>query len=154
MGGFGGQILSGPAGGGPLPGTTVGEIPPGDRSHGGVRKEDGVETLCCFRLFRFSFGCCVTPVLAWTSAGTATERTITGLSLETGQTYYVSVKAQNGQGLWSEVGSSDGITVSAEETEKARDSGVPFWVWILVALGVVGVGAGGFVLSWRKARAR
>jgi len=33
-----------------------------------------------------------------------------GLSLSDGVTYYISVKAKNGAGLWSEIGSSDGIT--------------------------------------------
>jgi len=93
----------------------------------------------------------------WTSAGTATEKTITGLSLTPGQAYYISVKALNGQGLWSEVGSSDGITVSAGDAEPTPEpedkGGVPFWVWILVTLGVVGAGAGGFVL-WRKRKAK
>jgi hypothetical protein len=94
-------------------------------------------------------------VLDWTSAGTATEETITGLSLTAGQTYYISVKALNGQGLWSEVGSSNGITVSAdgEEPEPGDGGGIPFWVWILVALGVVGLGAGGLVF-WRKQKAK
>ena len=32
-----------------------------------------------------------------------------GLSLSDGVTYYISVKAKNGAGLWSEMGSSDGI---------------------------------------------
>ena len=94
-------------------------------------------------------------VVDWTSAGTATEKTITGLSLTAGQTYYISVKALNGQGLWSEIGSSNGITVSADEEdpEPGNGGGVPFWVWILVALGVVGLGAGGFVF-WRKRKAK
>ena len=46
----------------------------------------------------------------WTWAGTATGVTRTGLSLTEGVTYYFSVKAMNGAGLWSAVGSSDGIT--------------------------------------------
>ena len=52
-------------------------------------------------------------VVGWTSAGTATEVTKTGLSLTVGSTYYISVKACNGSGLWSEVGSSDGIKLAA-----------------------------------------
>jgi hypothetical protein len=94
-------------------------------------------------------------VLEWTSVGMATGTTATGLSLKPGRTYYVSVKARNNQGLWSEIGSSNGITVSADgaEPEPGDGGGLPFWVWILVALGVVGVGAGGF-LFWRKRKAR
>jgi len=96
-----------------------------------------------------------TDVVDWTSARLATEKTITGLSLTPGQKYYISVKALNGQGLWSEVGSSNGITISAdgEEPEPGDKGGMPFWVWILVALGVVGVGAGGF-LFWRTRKAK
>jgi len=54
-----------------------------------------------------------TDVVSWTSAGTASEVTepVTGLSV--GTTYYFAVKAKNGQGLWSEVGASNGITVAA-----------------------------------------
>ena len=50
-------------------------------------------------------------VLDWKSAGTATEATETGLTLESGQTYYWYVKARNAAGLWSEAAASDGITV-------------------------------------------
>ena len=48
-------------------------------------------------------------VVDWKSAGTATEATETGLSLLPWQTYYWYVKAKNGAGLWSEVGTSDGV---------------------------------------------
>ena len=50
-------------------------------------------------------------VVDWKSAGTATEATETGLSLESGQTYYWYVKARNAAGLWSEAAASNGITV-------------------------------------------
>lgn len=53
-------------------------------------------------------------LVGWKSAGTATEATETGLSLESGQTYYWYVKAMNGGGLWSEVGVSDGIKVAGQ----------------------------------------
>jgi subtilisin family serine protease len=52
-----------------------------------------------------------TQVVNWTSAGTATEAFHVGLNLQDGQTYYISVKARNGAGRWSQVGASDGITV-------------------------------------------
>ncbi|MDI6751316.1 MAG: carboxypeptidase regulatory-like domain-containing protein [bacterium] len=47
----------------------------------------------------------------WTSVGTDTEATITGLSLTQGKTYYVAVKARNPGGLWGDAGYSDGIKV-------------------------------------------
>jgi len=50
-----------------------------------------------------------TDVVGW-AIDTATEVTKTGLSLTWGITYYFAVKARNGQGLWSEVGISNGIT--------------------------------------------
>jgi len=53
-----------------------------------------------------------TDVVDWTSAGTATGITHTGLDLLISSTYYFSVKARNGKGLWSAVGASDGITVT------------------------------------------
>jgi len=53
-----------------------------------------------------------TDVVGWTSAGTNTEAAATGLSLSLGTTYYFAVKAKNGVGLWSDVGVSDGITIS------------------------------------------
>ncbi len=53
-----------------------------------------------------------TDIVGWTSVGTATEVTHIGLNLIIGSTYYFSVKAKNEQGLWSEVGTSDGITVT------------------------------------------
>jgi hypothetical protein len=43
--------------------------------------------------------------------GTDTEGSVTGLSLLPGRYYYLSVKAQNNAGLWSNVGFSDGILV-------------------------------------------
>ena len=50
-----------------------------------------------------------TDVAGWTSTGTDTSVTHTGLSLLNGITYYFSVKSLNGIGSWSDVGSSDGI---------------------------------------------
>lgn len=48
-------------------------------------------------------------VAGWTTVGAATEATRSGLSLSDGVTYYISAKAANGAGLWSDVGVSDGI---------------------------------------------
>lgn len=49
--------------------------------------------------------------VAWTSAAASTSVTISGLSLTGGQTYYFSVKAENGVGTFSEEATSDGVTV-------------------------------------------
>ena len=53
-------------------------------------------------------------VVGWTSCGSSREAVISipepGLSV--GPTYYVSVKARNGAGAWSAVGSSDGIQLA------------------------------------------
>ncbi|HOO55339.1 MAG TPA: hypothetical protein PLN69_00845, partial [bacterium] len=54
----------------------------------------------------------MTDIRTWYSVGTQNEDVIvSGLSLEHGQTYYISVKAKNQSELWSDPGSSDGITV-------------------------------------------
>ncbi|MHB9035641.1 MAG: beta-alanine-activating enzyme beta-propeller domain-containing protein [Armatimonadota bacterium] len=52
-------------------------------------------------------------IVSWTSAGTTTERTITGLSLVSGIRYYVNVRATNAANGVSAVGSSDGIYVES-----------------------------------------
>ena len=53
-----------------------------------------------------------TEVRGWTDAGVSTSVVATGLSLEEGKTYYASVKARNGAGVWSVPGVSDGIAVA------------------------------------------
>ncbi|HBS86818.1 MAG: hypothetical protein A2W91_12370 [Bacteroidetes bacterium GWF2_38_335] len=60
----------------------------------------------------------------WTSNGTTTNFTATGLSLVNGQTYYISVKAENGAGLYSGVTTSDGIT--AEYSVVSASFSTPF----------------------------
>lgn len=52
-------------------------------------------------------------IIGWTSAGVATNKTITGLSLVSGTRYYISVRATNGAGMVSDIASSDGILVDA-----------------------------------------
>ncbi|MDD2752225.1 MAG: Ig-like domain-containing protein [Candidatus Omnitrophica bacterium] len=49
-------------------------------------------------------------IVDWTSTGTTASVTSGSLSLVKGTTYYFSVKAKNGVGIWSNVGYSDGIT--------------------------------------------
>ena len=55
--------------------------------------------------------CGGTDLINWTSAGGSTSANICGFSLRSGTTYFVSVKAKNGAGLWSLAGCSDGIEV-------------------------------------------
>jgi hypothetical protein len=55
-----------------------------------------------------------TDVVGWTSAGTTTEVTQTGMSLTRGSIYYFAVKAKNWAGAWSEVGASNGIAFPNE----------------------------------------
>jgi len=52
----------------------------------------------------------------WTSTGSVSFATDTGLRLIQGKTYYFSVKAMNGSGLWSVVGYSNGIRVNTPPT--------------------------------------
>ena len=53
-----------------------------------------------------------TNVKNWTSAGTATSATITGLSLSVGGTYYVSARAVDDAGLTSQPMSSAGVRIA------------------------------------------
>lgn len=48
-------------------------------------------------------------IVNWTSTGTTASVTKIGLSLTQGKTYYIQVKARNGAGLWSAIGTSNGI---------------------------------------------
>jgi hypothetical protein len=79
-----------------------------------------------------------TDVVNWTTVGTATSVTRTGLNLTGGTTYYFSVKAKNGQGLWSSVGTSNGI-MAEEETTSGGGGGIPVWAWVLIGIGAVAV---------------
>lgn len=56
-----------------------------------------------------------TIIVTWTSTGVTAAVTHTGLALLQGKRYYVQVKAKNGEGLWSAVGSSNGIRVDTTE---------------------------------------
>jgi len=62
----------------------------------------------------------------WTSAGTATSVTKTGLALMFQETYYFSVKAENGAGLMSTPANSDGQLVNFEDTTPPAP---PSWVY-------------------------
>ncbi len=52
-----------------------------------------------------------TIIVNWTSTGTTASVTHTTLGLIQGKSYYFQIKAKNGDGLWSAVGSSNGIKV-------------------------------------------
>lgn len=60
-----------------------------------------------------------TDVVGWASTGLNTEVThnFAGIQLVPNTTYYFNIKAKNILGLWSEVGSSDGITVKNKSPE-------------------------------------
>jgi len=63
-----------------------------------------------------------TDEVGWTSTGTTAEVTKTGLNLESGQTYYFTVKARNGAGCdWSEEGYSAGIKVGCTKCDVSLD---------------------------------
>ncbi len=71
-------------------------------------KESGIAQYQ-YRILRDSISGVV--VRNWTSTGTYSYVTAGGLSLENSKKYFFAVQAQNGAGLWSSVGYSDGITV-------------------------------------------
>lgn len=52
-----------------------------------------------------------TDYLNWTNNGLSTNFTITNANLELGQSYYISVKSQNGAGLYSDISNSDGVLI-------------------------------------------
>ncbi|MEW6201417.1 MAG: hypothetical protein AB1546_05545, partial [bacterium] len=52
-----------------------------------------------------------TDVVNWTGNSQSTSVTHTGLNLQSGKTYYFSVAAENGAGLWSAPANSNGQTV-------------------------------------------
>lgn len=62
-------------------------------------------------LYEYAIGTASDPtsVRSWSSAGTGLDFTAVGLSLATGETYYVSVRAKSGVQAVSEAGVSDGI---------------------------------------------
>ena len=72
--------------------------------------------------YQYSIGTTVgsTDILNWVSVGTNTEISLTNMSLQHGKTYYFNVKAINGVGLVSSVGSSDGIMVNAHIPQITR----------------------------------
>lgn len=55
-----------------------------------------------------------TQVVGWTTNGTTTNVTKTGLALSNGTSYYISIKARSGAGVWSAAGNSNGILVDTQ----------------------------------------
>ncbi len=64
-------------------------------------------------------------IKGWTDAGTATSATITGLSLSEGGTYFITVRATNGEGLVSDPMTSSGVTVARPVLTIAQAKGLP-----------------------------
>ncbi|MEM3042437.1 MAG: BNR-4 repeat-containing protein [Thermoplasmata archaeon] len=62
-------------------------------------------------------------IVNWTSAGVGTSITKLNLSLSNGATYYFSVRARNGAGLWSGTSVSDGIIVDTSVPVASKPSG-------------------------------
>ena len=56
-----------------------------------------------------------TDVAPWKSVGNVTNYTTTGLHLVDGVTYYTNVKAKNGAGGYSAVGSTDGVKIDSTQ---------------------------------------
>ena len=65
-------------------------------------------------------------IVGWNSVGLATEITHLGLSLSNGKTYYIGVEAINRKGNTSDVGYSDGITVTANAALEVSHSPLNF----------------------------
>ncbi len=63
-------------------------------------------------------------LVTWTSAGTNTQVTLDNLSLSGTKSYYFHVKAKDGAGMWSEVGSSDGLQIGIVDTTPPSDPAV------------------------------
>jgi hypothetical protein len=76
-----------------------------------------------------------TDIVNWTSVSTDTEVTVTGLNLVDGQVYYFSVKARNAAGFWSDVATSNGITVDSS-LEQRELYLYPGWNFISLCLSV------------------
>ena len=89
-----------------------------------------------------------TDVKGWTSAGSATSATISGLSLTIGSTYYITVRAVNGTDLTSTPMTSSGVKIARAVTSiqaaKDLDNSEPV---ALPALVVSGKYAGKFYVE-------
>ncbi len=65
--------------------------------------------------YRLLLGSPTGPVLIdWTSTAVTPSVSLTNLRLSTGFSYYFAVRAKNGAGSWSEIGTSDGMLVVKE----------------------------------------
>lgn len=78
-------------------------------------------------------------VVGWTDVGTVSSVTRTGLNLAPGKRYYFRVVAQNGVGLWSAPGVSDGIYCVRDCVSTAEAKSLPDGAMVRVS-GVVAAG--------------
>lgn len=71
------------------------------------------DTLSGIAAYWFAIGTTAggTDIVNWTNNGPAMTFTRTNLTLTGGATYFISVKAQNGSGLFSNTSNSDGVTI-------------------------------------------
>lgn len=69
-----------------------------------------VDTNSGIQKYKYAVGTTIgaSNIVSWTDNGQSTSFEKTGLTLLDGTTYYISVKSQNGAGLWSDSSSSDG----------------------------------------------
>ncbi len=62
-----------------------------------------------------------TDIVNWTDNGMQLSCTVSGLNLVEGQTYYVTLKAENNSGLFSDIKSSDGVTIQSSSQSGCSD---------------------------------
>jgi hypothetical protein len=96
-------------------------------------------------------------ITGWVSTPLDSQLQAVGLTLDFNQTYYLNVHTKNGAGLWSEVGSSNGITIldpladsdgdgvsNQEEVDSKSD---PFDPFSMPGVGSVGTAMGFNLIS-------
>ncbi|MEI6916202.1 MAG: carbohydrate-binding domain-containing protein, partial [Armatimonadota bacterium] len=93
-------------------------------------------------------------VTDWTSVGTALAVTRSNLQLLSGVTYYFYVKAQNGAGMWSVAGVSDGILVVDPKVTIADVQAMPIGRGFVLPEKMVAYAGGGLVFLEEPDRSR
>lgn len=86
-----------------------------------------------------------TNIRGWTSSGTGTSVTTTGLTLSAGSTYYIAVKALNGAGVWSEPSVSDGIKAANVVSTVSEAKALPNGATVILAAKQMSAGFGSFL---------